>query len=1474
MRDGIILDREDQKKGLNYPEKKEFKSSFSRAMHASHLGPEGLSVTNLYELGDKNIGAIIKDTFIKQLQSSPSVKDVFFHDSIASYVPPINAQFVDNLACAVVCRSLSQTSLFGFSKTVDYQKCDNFIRTQFAGPNVDIETSYLYDYFFPITCTSDGHSFQEYLGQSGANWAKKFSAYVMTDQFLNVEIEKLIAGEPHWLYHLNLILYKLSRLDSSLVPTVEQSWKKKYFDLRFDWSSFKRFLLSDLSTDEFLSQIGSAISSSGRVISKPRLYPGSPHGIQLPTPVFTPGKTVYGENVCSFLKDKPRVLEFVTSQQPDNVVETGGGSSSPLGCFVGDSLLLLENDTIPIKKVTHKDRVVALNGAISTHTDERVITELKHEAFIYGINDDKPFFTAGHPFWTSAGWKAIDVTAALEENPSIEVKELKIGDSVQKIKSLNPLTYQSIQITQLTKSILSAGSKVYGLHLHDGPSSYHVNGYCVRMNYPIITERRLFDGFLKLSEAERALILRQLTPVMPLLTKAIGSFIEEPLRRSLQTTKTPSLTLMPQKTSVRKETLLDKPSRNYNILVIDEKTELHQENKDLTQLSLREGKLILNNQLIHHPKIRGNELNWCQRTKRSFTGGSIHFAPNWSTFAGMITIGEDQKSAKTYSVSGTIRPSVYTSTLQDNKISGSASQPGLSLRLSYIATTSFANITAIIECKDQKNNWQPILNTDIAYIGMGISEKGKNLTLNFANQIKSQLSLCYETFGSIWPFDGQIEFAWDGDSFSGENILLFDQKSGTVRTDTYTMSGKIDITPPTILLSENLQSDSSLELTSLSLFELISLIPDSKTVGETSNTMLVENMKWAIGDMGNGWLSDFFGQIRPDISLIRQKLVSQDLDFYQNKFAMAYLGFGIGQMTGPGAPSVSLSPEEQKKIKYFMTHGLAKEKAYTVQSIGIASDAFLAVAPGINAYLADNGEKWAEEVYKMITTNQKVNLMAAELSQDPVKGLEQMKQYAGLLSVLDPNSTKAQDYLKRMVSAGMFNYMDSMPLTDKDLLPTWVSDFISGFIKKYINATGGDQTTIRMKQLAQDLQDAIKTVGQQLTLATYVFQAISTIMKTIGPLQNFLDDTVIGGIIDNFTENHPTIAKIIKGIGPLMRMGCVIMAVFSLQVGFTNWKDIPDDQRAKTVFLTLQCLEPVMDLLLQVGKLGKAGIIKIMNCLKTPEAASIIALGPDEAKRMNDSIARAGEAGAEDAGIIIAEGGEIEIKEGSLMARLMSKGVAKLAFRCLGAALSVAFAGLATYTFAKDIINGAPIDQQAMDGIIAAATVGSALCEVMLIFIPVETVLGGLASVAGPVLALVGLIVMLVEFFKPQPKPESPTDKFMDGFRVFLASQDNPPADSKNLTLSRLLRLARIDMNDDQERKYDTVLDEKHGLSAALFLTKSPSSSGNFPTGSMPLTLWRKPAQEEKARGTQDNKSEKSRLLDLEKEEKFCCIIS
>lgn len=126
--------------------------------------------------------------------------------------------------------------------------------------------------------------------------------------------------------------------------------------------------------------------------------------------------------------------------------------------------------------------------------------------WLYGFNDEKPFFTAGHVFFTKAGPKAVSPDTAHQENPGIRVHELCVGDVLFRLSG-NPKKpkYEEVVVKNFTLEQAKC-SAVYGLHFRKGDKAectYHANGYLVGLNYAETTLKRLKDNYANLSLKEQ-----------------------------------------------------------------------------------------------------------------------------------------------------------------------------------------------------------------------------------------------------------------------------------------------------------------------------------------------------------------------------------------------------------------------------------------------------------------------------------------------------------------------------------------------------------------------------------------------------------------------------------------------------------------------------------------------------------------------------------------------------------------------------------------------------------------------------------------------------------------------------------------------------------------------------------------------------------------------------------------------------------
>jgi hypothetical protein len=480
---------------------------------------DGLSVENLLSLDASPVPDLVYNTFLQQLQASPSVHSTFFGSTPAAPVAPNDPGWTDSIATALVCSSMARSSMYGFSGTVNGGAADAYWTNALNSPGGLQVGAALYDWAFPSHCTGGGHSFQDYLLNQPQGWAQQLADRVVSAPYIDTMINKLIPGDPNWLVKLNVTFYKLHRLDPQQQQRAVAAWKSAYPAAIEQWPTYNYLAVSRFQANQFLGQVNTAIG-----VGKDDQYCTVTSG-GLPICTYW---TDYGLAVVDFLGGTPKRLGFRTGRDPDN-----HPSRRPGGCFLPGSPVHLESgETLPIHEVEQGDRLLAHNGHVGEHTGEIVALELHEEIPVYGINELEPFFSAGHLFWTNDGWKALEPEIALAENPQRSVGKLDVGDVVHRIRAVAPLSYDEVPIERITGRLLGPGERLHGMHLL-GAGSYHVHGFLVAMNYPQITEQRLTDGFAKLSPEERRHLADALEPVMVLLRKAIGDFIEQPIRRSL-----------------------------------------------------------------------------------------------------------------------------------------------------------------------------------------------------------------------------------------------------------------------------------------------------------------------------------------------------------------------------------------------------------------------------------------------------------------------------------------------------------------------------------------------------------------------------------------------------------------------------------------------------------------------------------------------------------------------------------------------------------------------------------------------------------------------------------------------------------------------------------------------------------------------------------------------------------------------------
>ena len=105
----------------------------------------------------------------------------------------------------------------------------------------------------------------------------------------------------------------------------------------------------------------------------------------------------------------------------------GGAAYAESCCFTPETLVLMADGTErPIGRILPGDVVVGGDGRLNRVIGvERVPLGSRR---LYAINDGAPFFTPEHPFLTAGGWRSVSPSASFFEVPSLEIRELALGD--------------------------------------------------------------------------------------------------------------------------------------------------------------------------------------------------------------------------------------------------------------------------------------------------------------------------------------------------------------------------------------------------------------------------------------------------------------------------------------------------------------------------------------------------------------------------------------------------------------------------------------------------------------------------------------------------------------------------------------------------------------------------------------------------------------------------------------------------------------------------------------------------------------------------------------------------------------------------------------------------------------------------------------------------------------------------------------
>jgi hypothetical protein len=798
------------------------------------------------------------------------------------------------------------------------------------------------------------------------------------------------------------------------------------------------------------------------------------------------------------------------------------------------------------------------------------------------------------------------------------------------------------------------------------------------------------------------------------------------------------------KLNLRPALNLKKVSGSYDVRVWDEERARYSPRDSLSKLIIDQGRVSIDGQMIVKPSFERYGLLWSERTSKGFIAGVLHFSHDGLSFSGSVHIGENETNCSVYHVIGAVPQTVYESEACARDAQGCTDwQKGITVTIGYYF--------------DDEGFLQPIIllndHDATAFAGLTINKTNNNLVLNIPTYIKNYVK-DYLKESPQWPTSGSIEFSYDEPSnkfiFSGW-LKRIDPATGEESKSTFAWRGTARQTA--VRLKAPAKPEKLLDQ-GLSVIDLMGISPER--VQDLAFNMLVMNMKWAMNDE---WRSDFFNEAKPDLDKSRTDLINQDLDFYQNKFSVAYLGYATKSMKGDAAPSVPLTHDEFLKLDYYLERNLAGEPGYIKQSHGIFMQAFLANSPRLQDYITDGGDKWAKELLKYLTSDVQINQMWLRFIVDPGLARELVTRYSNILAALQPLGDAAVQYNNHFIMRSAVQLIDDANLDNKDDIMEWLPDIIEAFVTKYL--TTGDPELRNQLEMAQALEEAKQHFGSYAQLASELADAFLAVPK------GELEDRLIAANKE-FVDKHPKLLKAAKAAG-FLRAGLWMMGLQYAITGLMNWDKLRADKKADVVLTLISVFQKMISSIPEIlsttgaltGSIFKAArwlLMKFKN-LRIMEG-KLAELDGEWLSKMAKNIKG-----------FFDKATKAITTEGKLLSKLF-KGIS-VSMKWIGVIVSGAFAVLSTIAFILDFTQQGSIQEKVLDGITMVCDILSTVCLVIGLFVATTVM-----AVASAIFVGLGFIASLIMMFIPKPKPKPKIDPFMaSSLRPFLSLQPVPPKD-------------------------------------------------------------------------------------------------
>ena len=929
------------------------------------------------------------------------------------------------------------------------------------------------------------------------------------------------------------------------------------------------------------------------------------------------------------------------------------------GCFLAGTMVLAEeHKEMPIEDLQENDLILGRSGDIAVISNENAGVTLKVDTPAFGFNDDEPFFLSSHPFWSQDGWRALNPQTAKDENDWLEIGQLRQGDYVCKVKSINgnDIEYEWVKIKRVNIKVYPAGTRFHGIHTREGPRSYHANRYLVMQNYPEITIQRVADRLSKVDKKTQNRIRQQLKRLTPTFKHALGNAPAEAIASLAEKRVLYELT----KSSKGKKSAVH--SKDFTLplfeLKYDKEVLSHGSYTMPSSLKIHRRQLFVDKQFVEEKFIsEDKEITWCRKVNGSlWEHGCIKLHGIGFYGKGFIALTKSKNDTDVLlhaEVKAHFKVNIFNCYKSKEEVEVIEEDKKEIIPKDTLTWEPCGSFEMGLKFDPEVSTWSAV---DIGNLG-GRDNLGGDIKLNTNDQdalvidatirpkyakyaehiiLYAEFDGLYRTFqGYCTEYDVEApdfkgkSYGWKGifdkyDEYDADDDddlekarqeLLKSKMHSKANIGLTTQHIKKELQLGQVQVHSNMVAILRSQVkTSLSLDDLFTLTgPDQKELHSRTFALLEKCMRFEMADEDR---EAVLGDAKPDLNSDERAVADAHKDFIGTRFAHCYLMNALGNQE---AFDDRISETRKNQLLYFFGGDddegcLARDIDYNSANNEFARLAFIQLCPRVKDYMNDDGPGWADKLYDYITTPEKLLdfAMMTQITQDT----EKVQKQSMVLYCLDPDRDLAKDFYNKVMMTKLQYNFDFFNGNEEDVDD--MIDICGDILQLLINKILADDDKEVTGEIAQQCQQELKELQDELVahgkdLMTASIDFVTAVIRRAGFEGDFWDRYFAAGkaVLD---EMSPKIAG--KALKWLAGMVLPAFAFIYTLKAFIAFDVLPPEQKASVI------MDASYAALSVINKGGPKLVNKIKECFNKGKGDFKFVTMLDDAERTGVTLKR------------------------------------------------------------------------------------------------------------------------------------------------------------------------------------------------------------------------------------------------------------